>query len=224
MNKKDVEFKNVCFKEPEYSKEKVLKNVKYTAIWAVIILITIVLPAEYGIDPTGFWKMTWLTKLAPNYIDENVEQCSETELSICTGTKKEENIEQSFEEAIKIVEKSEENKEENKETSNVSNKLEKTYTIPAKGNVEIKFKMNKWDEMTFNWESSELVYFDQHWEPTTREWKQFLPYKTVKDWKQNSDGWNIVAEFTWTHGWYWRNLSNNEMTVKLSLNGTFEEK
>ncbi len=193
---------------PEYTKEKILKNVKYTAIWAIIILITIVLPAEYGIDPLGFWKMTWLNKLAPNYQEENLESNMDIEEKVVeTNSIK-------VEEIISIK----------KEKSYDYQTLEKTYTLNAKANTEIKFKMYKWSEMTFDWESSELVYFDQHWEPTTKEWKDFLPYKTVKEWKQMSDNWKLVAEFTWTHGWYWRNLSNNKATIKLSLKGNFEEK
>jgi hypothetical protein len=193
---------------PEYTKEKVLKNVKYTAIWAIIILITIVLPTEYGIDPLGFWKMTWLNKLAPNYQEENLESNIDIEEKVVEANSIQ------VEEIISIK----------KEKSYDYQTIEKTYTLNAKANTEIKFKMYKWSEMTFDWESSELVYFDQHWEPTTQEWKEFLPYKTVKEWKQMSDNWNLVAEFTWTHGWYWRNLSNNKATIKLILKGNFEEK
>jgi hypothetical protein len=82
--------------------------------------------------------------------------------------------------------------------------------------------MYKWDEMAFNWESSEIVYFDQHWEPTTNEGKEFLPYKTVKEWRQESDDGVITAEFTGTHGWYWKNLSNKEATIRLVLKGNFK--
>jgi hypothetical protein len=32
----------------------------------------------------------------------------------------------------------------------------------------------------------------------------------------------LTAEFTGTHGWYWRNLSNDDITIKLTLKGKFQ--
>ncbi|MFK7780484.1 MAG: hypothetical protein QM490_05120 [Candidatus Gracilibacteria bacterium] len=192
---------------PEYSKKKIIKNVKYTGIGALIILITIVLPAEYNVDITGFGKFTGLNKLAPNYqeLQETIDT-SETDL---------------IEEDIEIMKP--DNTNDISVKSYEYNTLEKIITLPPKANKEIKFKMYKDSEMTFSWESSETVYFDQHGEPTTSEGKKFLPYKTVKDGKQKQDNGIIIAEFTGTHGWYWRNLSNKSATIKLSLSGNFEE-
>jgi len=196
--------------QPEYSKEKILKNVKYTATWATIIFLTLILPAEYGIDPFGTWKLTWLNKLAPNYVAESIDSQESSE-TLETGTSVTQDT-------------------VNKQVSNTENtwssyeykELEKTYTLEAWEDREVKFDMNKWDEMRFSWQSSEVIYFDQHWEPTTEEWKEFLPYKTVKEWKQSSDEATLTAEFTWTHGWYWRNLSNNKVTITLVSKWNFK--
>jgi hypothetical protein len=195
---------------PEYSKEKILKNVKYTTIWAAIIFVIIVLPAEYGKDPTWFWKLTWLNKLAPNYQVESIDTVEssnaiESDTSVTQDTL-------TRQESIK----------EDNEPSYDYQELEKTYTLKAWRDTEVKFKMYKWGEMTFDWQSTGTVYLDQHWEPTTSEGKAFLPYKSVKEWRFESDSGTLRAEFTGTHGWYWRNLSNEEITIKLTLKGNFK--
>ncbi len=182
---------------PTYNKQQVFKNIKYTSIWAVIIFVIIILPAEFWIDPTGFWKLTGLNKLAPNYS-----------------------------ESTKEIEWNEDvtNEEIVNEPSYDFQNFEKEYSFWPWEDREIKFKMYKGSELNFEWNSSELMYFDQHGEPTTREGKEFLPYKTEKTGKQDNDTWKIVAEFTWTHGWYWRNLSNNDAVIKVKLSWNFEEK
>ncbi|NDK09451.1 hypothetical protein GW846_01585 [Candidatus Gracilibacteria bacterium] len=196
--------------QPEYSKEKILKNVKYTATGATIIFLTLILPAEYGIDPFGTGKLTGLNKLAPNYVAESIDSQESSE-TLETGTSVTQDT-------------------VNKQVSNTENtgssyeykELEKTYTLEAGEDREVKFDMNKGDEMRFSWQSSEVIYFDQHGEPTTEEGKEFLPYKTVKEGKQSSDEATLTAEFTGTHGWYWRNLSNNKVTITLVSKGNFK--
>jgi len=50
---------------PIQSLKSLVKALLVALFWAVVILITMVLPAEYGIDPTGFGKAMGLTALAP---------------------------------------------------------------------------------------------------------------------------------------------------------------
>ncbi len=50
----------------------------------------------------------------------------------------------------------------------------------------------------------------------------FLPYTSTKEWRFASDSGTLSSEFTGTHGWYWRNLSNEEITIRLILKGEFK--
>ena len=40
------------------------KKLTLAALGAVILLVMVVLPAEYGIDPTGFGRLTSISKLS----------------------------------------------------------------------------------------------------------------------------------------------------------------
>lgn len=119
---------------------------------------------------------------------------------------------------IKSIEESEKN---NKNTKLKT--LERIITLPAKWDIEIKFKVNKWDVFNFSWKSSKVVYFDFHGTPTQKEWKRFLPFKSYLDGKKDFHKDSLIPEFTGTHGWYWRNLSNETITITLSLEGDFEK-
>ena len=45
------------------SSQKLIKSTILAAISAVVLLFTVVLPAEYGIDPTGVGKLLRLTEM-----------------------------------------------------------------------------------------------------------------------------------------------------------------
>lgn len=190
--------------QPEYTKKQVIKNVKITFIWAIIILILIVLPAEYNIDILWFWKVTWLNKLSENYQPDTNDIISE------------EIFEQQKSEIF--------SQNENWDTLDLNTKtLDRVITIWPKASKEIKYKMNKWDTMYFSWSSPVELYLDQHGEPTTNEGKEFLPYKSVKTGRYTKDTDTLVAEFTWTHWWYWRNLTNQTIEITLNMKWDFEE-
>ncbi len=45
------------------SSKKLLKSTAIAAVSSVVVLVTCVMPAEYGIDPTGVGKVLGLTKM-----------------------------------------------------------------------------------------------------------------------------------------------------------------
>lgn len=213
----------MSYKPPEYTKQDVIKNVKRSGIWAVIILILIVLPAEYNIDITGFGRLTGLTKLVEvkdtestqedvttlsndDYEKARQELLSKTSFDTNKGVKKDDVV-------VTPVAKNTDDKV-----------LTKIYSLGPRQDKEIKFKMNKGDKTDFTWSTTQTVYLDQHGEPTTPEGSKFLPFKSTKTGKYQRDSWTIIAEFTGTHGWYWRNLSNETIQIELTMKGQFEEK
>jgi len=55
------------------STKSLVKLTLSALLFAVIVLLTLILPAEYNIDPTGIGKKIGLTQLAPeNVADENI--------------------------------------------------------------------------------------------------------------------------------------------------------
>jgi hypothetical protein len=65
------------------------------------------------------------------------------------------------------------------------------------------------------------VYYEFHGEPTEGDWPKgyFRSYETVQS-SQIANG-SFVAPFTGMHGWYWRNLGDAPLTIVLEVNGYF---
>jgi len=49
---------------PAPTRARLLKSLGLATVVAALVLVTVVLPAEYGIDPTGFGRLTGLDRLA----------------------------------------------------------------------------------------------------------------------------------------------------------------
>jgi hypothetical protein len=65
------------------------------------------------------------------------------------------------------------------------------------------------------------LQYEFHGEPTEGDWPQgyFRSYETV-DSAKAANG-SFVAPFTGVHGWYWRNSSDTPLTIVLEVNGYF---
>ena len=65
------------------------------------------------------------------------------------------------------------------------------------------------------------VYHEFHGEPTEGEWPKnyFRSYEVVAS-GAAANG-SFVAPFTGMHGWYWRNLSDAPLTIVLEVSGYF---
>ncbi|MFT4672823.1 MAG: hypothetical protein ACI945_002167 [Pseudohongiellaceae bacterium] len=149
---------------------------------ALVIFVTVVLPAEYNIDPSGVGGALGLTVLAV--------PASNAASSMDTNTADKENRE----DATAIV-------------------------IAANSGLEYKFFVEQYEELNYEWSSGSDLYFDLHGEPqgdTTGFFKSFAE-ATSSEMKGS-----IIAPFTGSHGWYWRNSSNQEVVVSLKTNGIYE--
>ncbi|MFT6093097.1 MAG: hypothetical protein ACJA2Q_000990 [Pseudohongiellaceae bacterium] len=149
---------------------------------AVIIFVTVVLPAEYNIDPSGVGSALGLTVLAA----PTPSPASNTDT----------------------------------DAASIGNREDETaIVIPANSGLEYKFFVKQYEELNYEWSSGSDLYFDLHGEPqgdSTGFFKSFAE-ATSSEMKGS-----IVAPFTGSHGWYWRNSSNQEVVVSLKTNGIYE--
>lgn len=96
-----------------------------------------------------------------------------------------------------------------------------TIKIPPKGELEYKIWVEKNDSFEYKWSSSgEKLYFDFHGEPANDTTGYFKSYK--EDTLNFSEG-SLVVPFFGTHGWYWKNNSNNEVIILLYLKGNYKK-
>jgi len=176
------------------STSTLIKSTIIALILAVLVLFSIILPAEYNIDPTGIGAKLGLTALAnplvkniDNSIDKNTNTNSDNTSTDKTALKQHSN-------AINI-------------------------TVPARGGIEFKFSMLKYQKMQYDWQTNgEQLYFDLHGEPKGDTTGYFESYAIAT---LSAMKGSFIAPFAGSHGWYWKNKSNNPVLVKLIVTGEY---
>ncbi|MDO8348024.1 MAG: hypothetical protein Q7S85_09020 [Rugosibacter sp.] len=187
------------------TRSQLLKATAAALVVAGAILITVVLPAEYGIDPTGMGRMLGLARLsapggekaaglpaasAPVPLPENASV-----MQPAAGT----------------VTKS--------DVPFRSDEIQLTLE-PFEG-AEIKAAMRQGEQFVFSWTvQGGKVNVDMHGErPNAGD--EFTSY--WKDTKQTRAQGTFVAPFAGSHGWYWLNRGEQPVTVKVKVSGFYEK-
>lgn len=174
--------------------------VKATAIAAAaagVLLVTAILPAEYGIDPTGIGRSMGLTVLSAADAAEPEGNTSASAES--PGA------------AFGPVWKS--------DTGYRSDKLALTL-MPRQG-AEIKAVMKAGENFVFHWEvEGGAVSFDMHGEPPNAG-DEFTSFWLGRG--ETTASGSFEAPFDGTHGWYWRNNGTEPVTVHLTTAGYYAE-
>jgi hypothetical protein len=166
------------------------------------VLVLFVLPAEYGIDPTGMGWAIGLTRMAGG---EEAEAPVATPAATSTVTPAY---------AVPAQTKA------NIDRATPWRSDEKSVTLaPGKG-IEVKARMAAGDSFNFRWSATGPVRADMHGEPAGGAEDEFTDYWKQKD-ITSSQG-SFTAPFTGTHGWYWKNRETVPITVTVKLDGFYQ--
>ncbi len=93
-------------------------------------------------------------------------------------------------------------------------------TIPARGNTEYKVRLNEGAKLDYLWKTGgPEVFYDFHGEPTKGPSGYFESFE--KSTKSEAKG-SLTATFAGTHGWYWKNTTNETITITLQVAGDYE--
>jgi hypothetical protein len=193
------------------SARQLLKMTGLALAIAVVILFTMVLPAEYGIDPTGIGERLGLASLsagpaakaapepaakAPPAPAKEADQAPKLTLSPGTG---------------KVW-----------KASRPYRSDELTLTLRPNEGAEIKASMQQGERFVFTWVAEGgAVNFDMHGEEFNAPSDKFTSF-----WKGsnalNGHG-EFQAPFAGTHGWFWRNRGTKPVTVTVKTSGFYEK-
>ena len=197
-------------------------------IASVIILLCIILPAEFAIDITGVGKHLGLQKMGEIKVSLAQEQQSEvlsqgsdsvTTVLAATSTQIESNkqgvaINQTNITSISPAQTGITNQEKAEAFASDSRTL-----VLANGDAaELKVALNKGEFVNFNWRASAKVNFDNHGDSKNIS---YHPYSKGKGVKQ--DIGRIQAAFDGYHGWFWRNRSGGKITITIDFNGQYSD-
>lgn len=161
---------------------------------ASFILVTVVLPAEYGIDPTGVGRITGLADMGrPKAVEAKPAAAAEPQSAPAYAAR--------ATEAFRF------------DAVDVS--------LPPKGEIEYKAVLKEGGAMTYEWDAGAAVLeFDFHGEPSAGPAGAFLSFE--KGSASKAAG-SLRAPFTGTHGWYWKNDSSSPVVIKLRVAGFHSE-
>ena len=92
--------------------------------------------------------------------------------------------------------------------------------IPANSGLEYKFALQQYGKLIYEWSSGDNdLYFDLHGEPQGDTTGYFESFAAATS---NEMKGSITAPFAGSHGWYWRNGSDEDVYVHLKTEGNYE--
>jgi hypothetical protein len=169
---------------PVPSAGTLLKATAIAAAVAGIILVTLVLPAEYGLDPLGTGRATGLINMA-----------TAPPVVIAAANGPIANQPHGYKvDAIEL-------------------------TLMPMESVEYKYHLNKGATMIYSWTASAPVEFDMHTVPQDRP----SGSDSFEAGEARSKSGTYTSPYAGIHGWYWRNRTQDTVTIKLTTAGFYDK-
>jgi hypothetical protein len=185
-------------------------SIALAAVAAAIVLVTIVLPAQYGIDPTHAGAALGLTALQGPTRKLQVED-------VIGGNDK-------YRE-IRLPAAGEPTPLPNPAVAQLHGAAPSTRTLTVRLGVdqetEIKAVLDKAQVILYSWTAQGgEVYTDFHGhEPQSGE--AFVRYEEQQSGHEGHG--SLVAPFAGEHGWFWLNLANQPVTITLHISGYYRD-
>ena len=190
------------------SSRQLLRSTAIALVAAVALLITTVLPAEYGIDPTGIGSALGLTQMGQIKTARSVEAAADAEAAAAVPAVAAPAETAPVQEpaAVQVAQASSGKRDE------------MTITLRPGQGAEIKLDMRKGDQVDFSWQSGGTVNFDTHGDPVNAP-KNF--YHGYGKGRQSSAKGTLQAAFDGQHGWFWRNRGKADVNITLKTQGQY---
>ncbi len=193
------------------SSAALLRSTALAILGAAIILVMIVLPSEYGIDPTGVGGVLGLTDMGEIKVQLAAEAEADRRLDAETERVATEvaTIEAPEPAAQPAAQPSAEPASRSDEVS-----LE---LAPGEGK-EVKLVMTAGDQADFHWTANGgLLNYDQHGDGGSRK----ISYEKGRG---EPEGNGVMeAAFDGNHGWFWRNRTDTVVQLTLRTSGAYLE-
>ena len=192
---------------------KLLRSTLLALVSAAVILVTIVLPAEYGIDPTGVGGALGLKNMGE--IKMQLEKEAEADRMRDQGPAAPERKSSSHLGSLLagwLIGAAQ------AQTKDPAWKDEISVTLTPGQGAEVKLVMAKGAKAEFSWTvKGGAVNYDLHGDGGG----QNISY--MKDRKVEKHSGTLEAAFDGNHGWFWRNRGSKDVTVVLRVRGDYSE-
>lgn len=203
------------------STRKLLRSTVIAILVAAGLLVTVVMPSEYAIDPTGVGRTLGLTQMGELKLILAQEALAEAAAPQATApaptaTSARAPVQQVAQ--VQAIEKPVTKPVTAPAPTLRTNQMSVTLK-PGEG-TEIKLEMLKGKTVSYEWTATGgLVNYDTHGEPSNGEKGYFHSYNKGKQVEGHKG--QFTALFDGTHGWFWRNRSNKDVTISLNTTGDY---
>jgi len=174
------------------SRRALVKAMALALALAALLLVTVVLPAEYGVDPLGTGEALGLTALSAPALAPIPPPEGETLAPVPMGAVALYPGEYKFD--------------------------AREITLGPYEYVEFKYHLARDATMLFSWTASGDVVHDFHGDPDGAPADAAQSFDKAP--RRRADG-SFTAPFTGIHGWYWENPGADTITIRLHTAGFY---
>ena len=194
--------------------KRLLLSVSVALVMAAIFLVVAVLPAEYGIDPTGLGRTLGLTQMSSAVPTKKVE-IDDVLAGVEPIVKA---VPPATGEPIPLPNPAVHQAQTDPAKSEVM-----TIELPADGETEIKAVLPKGKMILYSWKvDHDSIYVDFHGhDPAWEDKTAFVRYEE-KDGSSGANG-SLVAPFAGEHGWYFLNTNGFPVVLTLTVQGYYDK-
>jgi hypothetical protein len=185
------------------------------AVVALVILVVFIMPAEYGVDPTGLGARLGLVQM-----NEEPTRTIEVEVvDVLSGNEDLASVEiPDFGQPVPLPNTSiHQLGQGNARTDTIE------LTIPAESETEVKTVMRQSQVITYSWATDQgQIYADFHGHDPALGNEFWVRYLEDQEGSSGHAG-SLVAPFDGEHGWYWLNYNEYPVTVTLTVTGFHDD-
>ncbi|MNZ85393.1 hypothetical protein D3C78_1041820 [compost metagenome] len=195
------------------STAQLLRSTVIALIAAVVLLVTVVMPAEYAIDPTGVGRLLGMAQMGELKVTLAAEAIAE-ETTAEQATAEQQPALAAAQPAPAAAPVAASPTPEPQPAPLAMQQHEVNLTLKPNQATEIKLEMKEGAEARFHWTANGgLLNYDTHGDPYKAPKGFYHGYGKGKQAPEQQGV--LVAAFDGKHGWFWRNRTNQ--TVKLTL-------
>ena len=196
------------------SLKQLLRSTAIAAVAATAILVAVVLPAEYGIDPTGVGRPLGLTEMGELKRQLAAEAEADRTPPAATPSPRSSLSGALF--AGLLIRSA---AAQTTPPAVASRNDDTTILLLPNQGLEVKLDMRRGARASYSWTATAPVNFDLHGEPPNPGRNAAHSYRNGRG--SSGEEGEFTAIFDGTHGWFWRNRSSREVSVTLRTTGNY---
>ena len=221
------------------SSRQLARSTAIAAAMAALLLITVVMPAEYGVDPTGVGRLLGLTEMGEIKVQlakEAAADAEATRAAALTSPAARINAPAASEApappaasaapAVRPAATSAAAPSPSQTPAPTASASVRTdevsVTLRPNEGKEVKLAMRQGARVNYTWSTDRgVVNYDTHADRSAPPAIKYHGY--AKGQAKRSDEGVLVSAFDGMHGWFWRNRTSQDVTVTLRTNGEYRE-